>query len=175
MVCASPSTRSSSLITAMANGAFSEMWCAICKVKSSSSSTSTTWLRMPTASARWAVIGEGGFAGEHPRVAMIRRLCGRQLDLPLAYSTAYRHRSENPLRRLLIAMGALPTVVMFVALVCQAWDVARESLLLIVATYVTALLASSIALCTRLTVRGEEGEECKKSLRRLLRCSFRIF
>jgi hypothetical protein len=125
--------------------------------------------------ARWAVIGEGGFAGEHPRVAMIRRLRGRQLALPLAYSTAYRHRSENPLRRLLIAMGALPTVVLFVALVRQDWEVARGSLLLIVATYATALLASSIALRTRLVVRGEEGEACKKSLRRLLRCSFRIF
>ena len=124
---------------------------------------------------RSAVIGEGGFATEHPRVSMIRRLRGRMLYLPLAYSTAYRHRSTNPLRRLLIATGALPTVVLFVALAHQSWERAHEALMLIVATYVTALLVSSIALCTRLTIRGERGEERARSLRRLLRCSFRVY
>lgn len=124
---------------------------------------------------RSAVIAEGGFAAEHSRVSMIRRLRGRMLYLPLAYSTAYRHRSDNPLRRLLIATGALPTVVLFVELAYQNWERAREALMLIVATYVTALLASSIALCTRLTIRGEHGEERVRSLRRLLRCSFRVY
>ncbi len=124
---------------------------------------------------RSAVIAEGGFAGEHPRVSMIRRLRGRQLDLPLAYSTAYRHRSENPLRRLLLTVGSLSTVVLFVMLVRQDWEGAREALMLIVATYATALMASSIALRTRLVVRGEQGEERTKSLRRLLRCSFRLY
>lgn len=125
--------------------------------------------------ARSAVIAEGGFTGEHPRVAMVRRLRGRQLDLPLAYSTAYRHRSENPLRQLLIATGALPTAALFVELARQDWYGAREALMLIVAVYATALVASSIALRTRLVVRGEECEEHTKSLRRLLRCSFRVY
>ena len=124
---------------------------------------------------RSAVIAEGGFAAEHSRVSMIRRLRGRMLYLPLAYSTAYRHRSDNPLRRLLIATGALPTVVLFVELAYQNWERAREALMLIVATYLTALLSSVIALGTRLVVRGERGEERTKSLRRLLWCSFRVY
>lgn len=125
--------------------------------------------------SRSAVIAAGGFASGHPRVSMIRRLRGRLLYLPLAYSTAYRHRSDNPLRRLYIATGALPTVVLFVELAYQNWDRAREALMLIVATYLTALLSSVIALGTRLVVRGERGEERTKSLRRLLRCSFRVY
>lgn len=125
--------------------------------------------------ARSAVIAEGGFAGEHPRVKMIRSLRGRLLSLPLAYSTAYRHRSENPLRRLFLGIGIVPTIALFVELVRQDWEGAREALVLIVAVYATALMASSIALRVRLVVRGERGEECRKSLRRLLRCSFRVY
>lgn len=125
--------------------------------------------------ARSAVIAEGGFVGEHPRVKMIRRLRGRLLSLPLAYSTAYRHRSENPLRRLFLGIGLAPTVALFVELVRRDWEGAREALLLIVAVYATALASSSIALRTRLVVRGEQGEERIKSLRRLLRCSFRVY
>lgn len=125
--------------------------------------------------SREAVICGGGFSGAHPRVAMIRRLRGAMLHLPLACSTSYRHRSENPLRRVLIATGALPTLLLFASLVIRSWDLARESLLLIVAVYVTALLASAIALRTRLALRPERAESHIESLRRLLRCSFRVY
>lgn len=125
--------------------------------------------------SRSAVIDRGGFAGDHPRVKMIRQLRGRLLSVPLAHSTAYRHRSENPLRRLLLAVCVVATVALLVELVRQDWEGAREALMLIVAVYATALAASSIALRTRLVVRGERGEERIKSLRRLLRCSFRVY
>lgn len=125
--------------------------------------------------ARSAVIERGGFAGEHPRVAMTRQLRGGELDLPLACLTTRNRHSDEPLRRLFLATGAMPTTLLFVALARQHWDVAREALVLVVAVYATALFASAIALRTRLAVRVESDENRAESLRRLLRCSFRIF
>lgn len=125
--------------------------------------------------SRSAVIEAGGFAGEHPRRAMIRRLRGGLLHLPLACSTSRHHRPKSPLQQTFIALGAVATVALFAKIACQDWDGAREALMLIVAIYVTAFFASTVALRTRLVVRADHDESHVESLRRLLRCSFRVY
>lgn len=125
--------------------------------------------------SRMAVVRAGGFSGEHPRMQMIRNLRGRTLYLPLAMAKLRRRRSNNPLRQILMTMGALPTVLLFATLAGQRWELAQQALMLIVAVYVTALFCSTIALRVRLALDEEYNEDRSVSLRRLLRCSFRVF
>ena len=125
--------------------------------------------------SRMAVVRAGGFSGEHPRMQMMRCLRGRTLCLPLAMAKLRRRRSSNPLRQLLMTMGALPTTLLFVSLAVRRWELARAALMLVVAVYVTALFISTIALRVRLALDEEYCEDRSVSLRRLLRCSFRVF
>jgi hypothetical protein len=125
--------------------------------------------------SRMTVVRTGGFSGEHPRMQMMRCLRGRTLCLPLAMAKLRRRRSSNPLRQLLMTMGALPTTLLFVSLAVQRWELARAALMLVVAVYVTALFISTIALRVRLALDEEYCEDRSVSLRRLLRCSFRVF
>jgi hypothetical protein len=62
-----------------------------------------------------------------------------------------------------------------VSLAVQRWELARAALMLVVAVYVTALFISTIALRVRLALDEEYCEDRSVSLRRLLRCSFRVF
>lgn len=124
---------------------------------------------------RDAIVDAGGFDQSIPVGRMISRLHRHRIYQPLAFEKSPAEPVRNPLRRFMILMLVLCSLLLFASMARQQWDEARIAALLLMSTYTTGTLIAATALRLRLTADPEHQDKPLESFKKLLRWSFRVY